>query len=90
MGNSKKYVDIIVFKDNSKKRHIYNSWNKKKRKERYDRIEQLKSCMSAIQCEFGVWTNGCEIEYLWKDNITGKIKQNYITNILRKGESFDM
>ena len=49
-----------------------------KRKERSDGVDQLMSYMTATSCQWGVWTNGEEIEFLYKDPQTGTVEPNII------------
>lgn len=44
--------------------------------------------MQATSCVFGIWTNGDEIEYLYKNN-KGQIRENYLFNIPKKGETIE-
>jgi len=52
-------------------------------------VKQLMSYMSASSCEWGVWTNGPEIEYLYKDHKTGEILRDFIFQIPRNGETVE-
>ena len=47
------------------------------------------SYMTASSCLWGVWTNGNEIEYLYKNPETGEIKREYIFQIPKKGETIE-
>lgn len=62
-----------------------------KRPNRKAGIRQLMSYMSASSCDWGIWTNGEEggIEYLYKDSKTGEIKQDFIFQIPRNGETIE-
>src|SRR5260364_88285 len=51
---------------------------KTKRPSRKEGIKQLASDMSATSCQWGVWTNGNEIEYLYRDAETGRIQRDFI------------
>ncbi|WP_042688144.1 restriction endonuclease subunit M [Candidatus Glomeribacter gigasporarum] len=59
-----------------------------KRPSRKEGIKQLASDMSATSCQWGVWTNGNEIEYLYRDAETGRIQRDFIFQIPKRGESF--
>jgi len=87
------YADIVIYKSNDdKKRDQYSDIIgivETKRPERRDGIKQLMSYMSAASSQWGVWTNGQEIEYLYKDLKTGEIKRDFIFQIPAKGESFE-
>lgn len=60
-----------------------------KRPNREDGVRQLQSYMSASSCSWGVWYNGSEIEYLYKDPASGKVLRGYIFQIPSSGQSFD-
>ena len=60
-----------------------------KKPERTDGIDQLKSYMAPTSCRWGVWTNGNDIEYVYKDTESGELKSDFIYQIPRKGESLD-
>jgi len=60
-----------------------------KRPTRKEGIKQLSSYMSATSCLWGVWTNGKEIEYLYRNTKTGKIQQNFVYQIPKNGETFE-
>lgn len=93
MGVATKKADIVIYKtDNSLERNqnkdIYCIIETKK-PHRKDGISQLCSYMSATSAEFGVWTNGDEIEYLFKDKSTGTIKEKYIYQIPKFGQKLE-
>jgi len=52
-------------------------------------LKQLESYMSATCCLWGVWTNGEEIEYVYKNPNNGELKSDYIFQIPSKGETFE-
>jgi len=91
--NRSEKADIVVYKtDNVNER----SQNKDilgivetKSPTRTDGIEQLSSYMTATSCLWGVWTNGKEIEYLYRDPAKGTIKKDFIFQIPKRGESFE-
>ncbi len=60
-----------------------------KRPSRKEGIGQLTSYMSATSCQWGVWTNGNEIEYLYRAPKTGRIQRDFIFQIPKRGESFE-
>jgi len=93
MGSATKKADIVIYKTNkSLERHqnkdIYCIIETKKL-HRKDGMLQLCSYMAATSAEFGVWTNGEEIEYLFKDKYTGKIKEKYIYQIPKFGQKLE-
>lgn len=91
--HDKDRADIVLYKS-SKKEHRDQNRDilgivETKRPHREQGIRQLMSYMSASSCSWGVWTNGNEIEYLFKDHETGKIKRNFIFQIPARGQSFE-
>ncbi|MEP0814108.1 MAG: N-6 DNA methylase [bacterium] len=52
-------------------------------------IGQLKSYMSATSAIWGVWTNGNEIAYLYRDPQTGIVSDNALHQIPKQGESIE-
>ena len=88
--NSDDYADIVIYdsKDGRDQFHNVVGIVETKKPERKDGVKQLMSYMSATNCNWGVWTNGKEIEYLYKDVETAKIKQDFIYQIPRYGENF--
>lgn len=59
-----------------------------KRPNRADGLQQLMSYMTASSAQWGVWTNGDDIEHVYRDPTTGELKTGYIFDIPRSGESF--
>ena len=57
-----------------------------KRKDRTDGIEQLGSYMTATSSIWGVWTNGEEIEILYRDGATGRIVRDRLFQVPRFGQ----
>jgi type I restriction enzyme M protein len=89
MGSSTKKADIVIYKNSSTDRSQYSDILgiiEVKQKSRKDGLEQLTSYMQATSSEFGVWTNGEEIEYLYK-NSKGEVKKDFLFNIPKKGET---
>lgn len=60
-----------------------------KRPHREDGIRQLQSYVSASSAQWGVWTNGNEIEYLYKNPQSGEIKRNFVFQIPSKGQTWE-
>lgn len=58
-----------------------------KRKDRSDGVDQLSSYMSATSSLWGVWTNGNEIEFLYRDPTTGQIIKDRLFQVPRFGQS---
>lgn len=60
-----------------------------KRPTRKEGVKQLMSYMSATSCKWGVWTNGQEIEYLYRHPTSGVIRRDFVFQIPKNGESFE-
>lgn len=60
-----------------------------KRPTRKEGVRQLMSYMSASSAHWGVWTNGDEIEYLYRDLNTGEVKRDFVFQIPKNGERFE-
>ena len=58
-----------------------------KRPHKKEGVDQLKSYMLATSCDFGVWTNGEEIEYILKEHKSAIA--NVIYQIPKKGEKIE-
>ena len=52
-----------------------------KRPDRDDGVKQLTSYMTATSSIWGVWTNGREIEFLYRDPATGKINKDVLFQV---------
>lgn len=95
--NSKKNrderADIVVYKttDTTKRDQHTDVLGivELKRPTRKEGVRQLMSYMSATSCHWGVWTNGEEIEYLYRDLNTGEIKRDFVYQIPKNGERFE-
>ncbi|HEC88376.1 MAG TPA: hypothetical protein ENI52_03575 [Thermoplasmata archaeon] len=87
------YADIVIYKTTDKSKRDQHrdvlGIVETKRPNKREGIRQLMSYMSATSCSWGVWTNGKEIEYLYKDLETGEIKRDFIYQIPSKGETFE-
>ncbi len=91
IGSTRKKADIVIYKQDSTSRNQYEDILciiEVKKRTRREGLEQLTSYMQATSCVFGVWTNGDEIEYLYK-NDKGEVKKNYLFNIPKNGESIE-
>ena len=86
-------ADIVIYKtmDKGKRNQSKDILGivETKRPTKREGIKQLKSYMSATCCLWGVWTNGEEIEYVYRDTSTGELKSDYIFQIPGRGETFD-
>ena len=87
------YADIVIYdsKDQHRREQHKNILGivETKKPERKDGLKQLQSYMSAASCRWGVWTNGKEIEYVYKDPTSGELKTDFIFQIPRYGEGFE-
>ncbi len=90
--NKEERADIVVYKTIDKKKRDQNEdilgIVETKRPSKKEGLKQLMSYMSATSCLWGVWTNGAEIEYVYKDQNTGEIKSNFVYQIPKNGETF--
>ena len=92
-ANDKDRADIVIYKTSDRSKRDQNrdiiGIVETKRPQREDGIRQLMSYMSAASCSWGVWTNGTEIEYIYKDQNSGEIKKNFIFQIPSRGLSVE-
>jgi len=90
--NKSEKADIVIYKTTDKnKRSQFKdilAIIETKRPNKKDGVSQLKSYMTATSCLWGVWTNGEDIEYLYKDT-NGEIKENQFFSIPRFGEDIE-
>lgn len=91
--NKNERADIVVYETTDKNKRSQSAdilgIVETKRPTRKEGIKQLMSYMSASSALWGVWTNGTDIEYLFRDPKSGKIKQEYIFQIPKNGETFE-
>lgn len=91
--NKNERADIVVYKTTDKNKRSQNEdilgVIEVKRETRKEGVRQLMSYMTATSCHWGVWTNGKEIEYLFRDPISGEIRANFVYQIPKKGETFE-
>lgn len=91
--NKNERADIVIYKTKDKNKRNQNEdilgIIETKRPTRKEGIKQLMSYMSATSAQWGVWTNGAEIEYLYRKPATGEIKTEYIYQIPQNGETFE-
>jgi type I restriction enzyme M protein len=91
--NVNERADIVIYKTTDKARRDQNrdilGIVETKRPTRKEGVKQLMSYMSATSCYWGVWTNGKEIEYIHRNSKTGEIKQNFVYQIPKNGETFE-
>jgi type I restriction enzyme M protein len=60
-----------------------------KRKARSDGVEQLTSYMTATACLWGAWTNGKELEVLYKDPATGTVSRDRLFQVPHHGQPIE-
>ena len=60
-----------------------------KRPNRTEGLRQLMSYMTASSALWGVWTNGADIEHVYRDPVSGEPKTDYIFDIPRCGEAIE-
>jgi type I restriction enzyme M protein len=93
LKNKTERADIVIYKtENAAKRNLHEDMLgivETKKPTRKEGVKQLLSYMSATSSHWGVWTNGSEIEYLYRDPQTGEIKINYVYQIPKRGETFE-
>jgi len=92
LKNRNERADIVVYKTTNKVKRNQNEdilgIVETKRPTRKEGIKQLMSYMSASSAQWGVWTNGAEIEYLYRNQTTGEIKTDFVYQIPKCGETF--
>ena len=91
--NRSEKADIVIYKtaDPSKRNQNEDILGiiETKRPTRKEGMKQLMSYMSATSCLWGVWTNGKDIEYVYRNPKTGEVKQNFVYQIPKSGERFE-
>lgn len=91
--NKSERADIVIYKTSDKNKRNQNEdvlgIIETKRPERKEGVKQLMSYMSASSAHWGVWTNGKEIEYLYRDLKKGEVKRDYVYQIPKNGETFE-
>lgn len=91
--NKNERADIVIYKTTDKTHRTQNAdilgIVETKRPTRREGVKQLMSYMSASSAQWGVWTNGTEIEYLYRDPKNGDIKRDFVYQIPKNGERFE-
>ncbi len=91
--NKNERADIVIYKTKDENKRDQNEdilgVIETKRPTKREGIRQLMSYMSASSAHWGVWTNGKEIQYLYKNLKTGEIKTDFVYQIPRNGETFE-
>ena len=84
-SSNREKADLIIYEtaDTAKRNQTHDVFGivELKRRERNDGVQQLTSYMSATSSIWGVWTNGEEIEFLYKDPSTGKISKDILFQV---------
>lgn len=90
--NKNERADIVVFASTDKNKRDQSrdivGIIETKRPTKKEGIKQLASYMSASSAVWGVWTNGSDIEYLYRDTKSGEIKAEFVFQIPKNGENF--
>jgi len=93
LKNKNERADIVVYKTIDKNKRNQNDdvlgIVETKRPTRKEGVKQLMSYMSASSAQWGVWTNGTEIEYLYRNPQTGEVKKDFVYQIPKNGETFE-
>src|SRR3989344_9006285 len=91
--NKDERSDIVVYNNTDKTKRDQNKdilgIIELKRPTRKEGVKQLMSYMTATSCLWGVWTNGKEIEYIYRNPKTGEVKRNFVYQIPKNGERFE-
>ena len=92
-SNNKGFADLVVYKTTDLAKRNQNSdilgIIETKNKNRSDGLNQLMSYMAASSCLWGIWTNGKEIEFLYKNPESGEINRNVIFGVPHHGREID-
>ena len=88
--NPRDYADIVIY-DTADRAHRDQFSNilgivENKRPNRTEGLRQLMTYMTASSAKWGVWTNGDDIEYVYRDPVSGEPRTEYIFDIPRSGE----
>ncbi|PIZ63875.1 DNA methyltransferase [Candidatus Saccharibacteria bacterium CG_4_10_14_0_2_um_filter_52_9] len=93
LKNRSERADIVIYKTTNKSKRDQSEdilgIVETKKPTRKEGVRQLQSYMSATSCYWGVWTNGAEIEYVYRHPQTGEIKTDYVYQIPKNGETFE-
>ncbi|MDX9815717.1 MAG: N-6 DNA methylase [Smithellaceae bacterium] len=91
--NQNERADIVIYKTSDKNKREQNEdvlgIIETKRPTKKEGIKQLTSYMSATSAQWGVWTNDDAIEYLYRNPVTGEIKEGFVYQIPKNGETFE-
>jgi len=93
LKNRNERADIVIYKTTDKNKRDQSEdilgIVETKKQGRKEGMRQLQSYMSATSCHWGVWTNGDELEYVYRHPRTGEIKTEYVYQIPKNGETFE-
>ena len=91
--NPRDYADIVIYRTPEPTHRDQFSdilgIVETKRPNRADGLRQLMSYMTASSAQWGVWTNGDDIEYVYRDSLSGEPRTGYIFDIPRSGETVE-
>lgn len=91
LKNKNERADIVIYatKDKTKRDQSEDIIGivETKKPTRKEGVKQLQSYMSATSCVWGVWTNGSDFEYLYREPKSGAIKREFIFKIPKNGET---
>ena len=92
-SNNREKADLVLYESNDaekreQSRDIYGIVEFK-RPDRVDGVKQLTSYMTATSSIWGVWTNGKEIEILYRESDTGKINKGILFQVPHFQQSID-
>lgn len=86
-------ADLVIYKTDDKTKRDQSKdilgIVETKRQGKKEGLKQLKSYMTATSCEWGVWTNKEQTEWVYRDVKTGELKSDYIFHIPGRGETFE-
>ena len=82
-------ADVVVYQNSSGRDPAHHILGivETKRPSQKDGIAQLKSYMTATSAVWGVWTNGDNIAYLYRDG--NRVRGDYLNNIPARGQSVE-
>lgn len=90
---NKERADVVIYKTTNTTKRDQNKdilgIVETKRPTKKEGVRQVMSYMSASSALWGVWTNGDEIEYLYRDPASGEVKKDFVYQIPRNGETFE-
>ena len=92
-SSSRERADLVVYETTEQTNRDQNKDIRgiieTKSKDRKDGVNQLMSYMTATSCLWGVWTNGNEIEFLYKNPESGGVERNVIFGVPYHGREID-